>query len=390
MYYKDISGVTVSALGMGNMRLPTTDGTPNAPIDRVKAQEIIDYAYSHGITYYDTAYRYHGGESEYFIGEALSKYPRDTWYLASKFPGHMMEYKGNGVLGFTSMLAGHPDSTVDAVFNEQLAKCKVDYFDFYLLHNVNEKSVAMYNNEEVGIIPYLVKQKEAGKIRHLGFSSHGTAETIDAFLTKYEGLFEFVQIQLNYLDWKLQDAKAKYEVIAKHGLKVVVMEGVRGGRLAAIPEAEMKKLQAVRPDDSAAKWALRWLQALPEVSVVLSGMTTLDQIVENTATFDKPDPVTEAEAELLSGVADSMLSLVPCTACRYCTEGCPMGLEIPKIIAAYNGVKNGDNMAKYKEDDADESMRPSRCIGCGSCMGICPQNINIPEIMSTFAGMLAK
>ncbi len=389
MYYKEISGVKVSALGMGNMRLPTTDGTPRAPIDREKAQEIIDYAYAHGINYYDTAYRYHEGESERFIGDALKKYPRETWHLASKFPGHMIVKKENGVLGFTSGLTGWPDSTVDGVFNEQLEKCGVDYFDFYLLHNMNEQSVAMYNDPELDIVNYLVKQREAGRIRHLGFSTHAKAETIDAFLTKHEGAFEFVQIQLNYLDWKLQDAKAKYEVIVKHGLKVVVMEGVRGGRLASLPEAEEARLRAVRPDDSPARWALRFLQALPEVSVVLSGMTTLDQIVENVETFDAPNPVTDEERDLLLSVADSMLSWVPCTACRYCTEGCPMELEIPRIIAAYNGVKNGDHMSRYDPDKADPALDPRRCIGCGACMAICPQNIKIPEIMTDFAEMLA-
>ena len=184
----------------------------------------------------------------------MSKYPRDTWYLATKFPGHMIVKKENGVIGFTSGLTGWPDSTVPAVFEEQLDKCKVDYFDFYLLHNVNEKSLPMYLDEDLGIVRYLQSEKEAGRIRHLGFSAHGSAELIDSFLTRFEGVFEFVQIQLNYLDWKLQDAKSKYEVIVKHGLKVVVMEGVRGGRLAKLPEEQMEKLSAVRPEDSMLSW----------------------------------------------------------------------------------------------------------------------------------------
>ena len=390
MQYRKISNVEVSLLGMGNMRLPVIEGQPESAIDYAKAQAIIDYAYAHGINYYDTAYRYHGGESENFIGQALKKYPRDTWYLASKFPGHMCEHIGNGVLHFTAGLAGRPDSTVDGVFNEQLRKCQVDYFDFYLLHNVNEKSIAMYLDEEVGIVPYLLQKKAEGKIRHLGFSAHGTAETIDRFLTQYEGIFEFVQIQLNYLDWKLQDAKAKYDVITKHGLKVVVMEGIRGGRLANLPETEMTKLRALRPEDSAAKWALRWLQSLPEVSVILSGMSTYDQVVENVDTFENYEPATTAEWEALDDVANAMLSWVPCTACRYCTEGCPMELEIPKIIAAYNAVKNGENSAKYPLEGCDPALDPTRCIGCGACAAICPQNITIPEIMTQFAEMLGS
>ena len=388
MYYKEITGVRVSALGMGNMRLPKI-GNQGEKIDREKAREIIDYAMSHGINYYDTAYRYHGGESERFIGEALKRYPRDSFLLASKFPGHMMEKKGNGVMGFTSMLAGHPDSTVDAVFHEQLEKCQVDYFDFYLLHNVNENSLAFYNDPEIGIVDYLMKQKELGRIRHLGFSSHAvSAATIDEFLTRYEGVFEFVQIQLNYLDWILQDAKSKVEAIRKHGLKIVVMEGIRGGRLASLPEEQAARLRAARAEDSAARWALRWLQDIPEVAVILSGMSTMDQMIENVETFRECNPVSGEEKALLTEVAESMLSWVPCPACRYCTEGCPMGLEIPKIIAAYNGVKNGDNMAWYSPAEKGEAMDPARCIGCGSCASICPQQIAIPEIMAEFAGML--
>ena len=303
MYYNELNGLKVSALGLGNMRLPKVEGQ-GEKIDREKAQEIVDYAMSHGITYFDTAYRYHGGESELFLGEAMKKYPRGSYLLASKFPGHMMEKKENGMMGFTSLLAGHPDTTVDALFHEQLRKCQTDYFDFYLLHNVSEKSLVFYNDPEIGIVDYLLEQKRQGKIRHLGFSSHAvSAETIDDFLKRYEGVFEFVQIQLNYMDWKIQDAKAKVEVIARHGLKIVVMEGVRGGRLANLPAPQMEKLQAVRPADSAARWALRWLQGIPEVAVVLSGMSTLDQIVENVETFREPNPVSPAEKELLQEVA---------------------------------------------------------------------------------------
>ena len=388
MYYRELAGEKVSALGMGNMRLPTFDGVEKN-VDREKSQEIIDYAMSHGINYYDTAYRYHGGESERFIGQALKKYPRDSFLLASKFPGHMMVKKGGGVVGFTSGLAGWPDNTVEGVFAEQLQKCQVDWFDFYLLHNVNENSLVIYDDPDLRVVDFVKQKKREGKIRHLGFSSHASsAATIDDFLTRHEGVFDFVQIQLNYLDWTLQDAKGKYEVITKHGLKVVVMEGVRGGRLAQLPEEQMARLRAVHPEDSAARWALRWLQGLQDVAVVLSGMTTLDQIRENVETFAAPEPLTDEEKDLLTDVAESMMNLVPCTGCRYCTEGCPMELEIPKIIAAYNAVKNDDFMARYDPDRADAAMDPRRCVGCGACTGICPQGIAVPDIMSKFAEML--
>ncbi len=388
MYYKEIAGVKVSALGMGNMRLPTLEGRDDN-IDREKAREIIDYAMSHGINYFDTAYRYHGGQSERFVGEALKAYPRDSFLLASKFPGHMMVKKGGGVIGFTSGLSGWPDNTVEGVFREQLEKCQVDYFDFYLLHNMSEQSLTIYDDPELGVVDFLKQQKAAGKIRHLGFSSHASsAKTIDDFLTRHEGVFDFVQIQLNYLDWKLQDAKGKYEAIVKHGLSVVVMEGVRGGRLANLPEEQLAKLRTLRPEDSAARWALRWLQSLPGVAVVLSGMTTLDQIKENVETFAAPNPLNDQEKALLQEVADSMLAWVPCTACRYCTEGCPMELDIPRIIAAYNGLKNGDFMSRYDPDKAEPALDPRRCVGCGACASICPQSIHIPEIMADMAKLL--
>ena len=390
MYYREIAGVKVSALGMGNMRLPTFDGRDDQ-IDKEKAQEIIDCAMASGINYYDTAYRYHGGRSEYFIGEALKKYPRESFLLASKFPGHMMVKKENGVVGFTSGLAGWPDSTVAGVFAEQLKKCQVDYFDFYLLHNVCERSLAIYDDAELQVVEFVKQQKALGKIRLLGFSSHASsAATIDDFLTRNEGIFDFVQLQLNYLDWTLQDAKAKYEAVVRHGLKVVVMEGVRGGRLAQLPEEHMARLRALRPGDSAARWALRWVQSLPEVAVVLSGMTTLEQIKENVETFAAPEPLSQAERGLLAEVAEAMLDLVPCTGCRYCTEGCPQELEIPKIIAAYNGVKNGDFMARYDMDAEGGAMDPRRCIGCAACSAVCPQGIDIPAIMTALPQEMAK
>ena len=388
MYYREIAGEKISALGMGNMRLPTIDGVEKN-VDWEKAQEIIDYAMSHGVNYYDTGYRYHGGESERFLGQVLKKYPRDSFLLASKIPGHMMIKKSPSVVGFTSGLTGWPDNTVAGVFKEQLQKCQVDWFDFYLLHNVCEASLAIYDDPDLRVVDFVKTQKAEGKIRHLGFSSHASyASTIDDFLTRHEGVFDFVQIQLNYLDWTLQDARSKVEVIAKHGLKVVVMEGVRGGRLAQLPEEQMVRLRALRPEDSAARWALRWLQGLPEVAVVLSGMSTLDQIRENVETFAAPEPLNEQEKALLTDVAETMMDLVPCTGCRYCTEGCPMGLEIPKIITAYNAVKNDEFSARYDPDTADAAMDPRRCAGCGACTGICPQGIAVPEIMGKLAELL--
>lgn len=240
MYYNEIAGVKVSALGMGNMRLPTTE--ERGPIDREKAREIIEYAYEHGINFFDTAFRYHNGESESFVGEVLSQYPRESFMLISKFPGHMMNFKDHK-LGFQGYLSDFHCESLSDVFEEQLKKCRVDYFDFYLLHNMCESSYDFYTNEELDVVGYLKEQKRLGKIKHLAFSSHGRAETIDKFLTKYPDVFEYCQLQLNYLDWTLQDAKAKYEVCEKHGIPVVVMEPVRGGRLINLPENAEKTLR---------------------------------------------------------------------------------------------------------------------------------------------------
>ncbi len=390
MYYNELAGLNVSALGMGNMRLPTIGGDPKAPIDRAVAEKMIHTAIAGGINYFDTAYRYHGGESETFLGDVLSQYPRESYYLASKYPGHMMVRKGGLNVGFKGLLAGHADSTRNAVFEEQLEKCKTDYFDFYLLHNMSESSYEFFTNEKFGLIPYLQEQKAAGHIRHLGISSHGSPETIDKFLTRYEGVFDVVQIQLNYLDWKLQNAKAKYDVITKHGLKVVVMEGIRGGRLAKLPEAGQAILDAAGITESPASLALRWLQTLPGVAVVLSGMSTPEQLSQNLQTFATHNPLPADQCALLSRVADSMLTLVPCTACRYCTDGCPMGLNIPRLMQLYNEEVNGGGMLTFTRAEDAVGEDPAQCIGCGSCAALCPQSIDIPGIMAKFAEMLAK
>ena len=382
MIKKPFKDKNLSLLGMGNMRLPVTaEGT----IDKEKAFAIIDYAYNHGINYYDTAFRYHGGESELFVGEALSKYPRDTWYVASKFPGHMMKYE-DGKLGFQGYLSDfHCDSPAE-VFEEQLEKCRVDHFDFYLLHNMAESSFDFYTNEDLGLVAYLQQMQKEGKITHLGFSSHGSPETIDAFLTKYSGVFEFVQIQFNYLDAKLQDAMKKYEIIyEKHGLAVIVMEPVRGGRLADLPPSTVAKLKAVNPTATPASWAFRYFHNLPGVQVVLSGMTTLEQMIENVEIFSTLQPLTPEETAVLDEVVEGMMNDIPCTACRYCAEECPQNLDIPKLIALYNKTRNNSTPPGFKMKAESDAEDPTRCIGCGVCSGVCPQNINVPEIMEELA-----
>ncbi len=385
MIYKAFQGMQLSMLGMGNMRLPTVE--ERGPIDETRARAIIDRAMEGGINYYDTAYRYHNGESETFIGRALAGYPRGQWYLASKMPGHMMNYE-NGKLGFQGYLAGHKAASAADIFEEQLEKCRVDYFDFYLLHNVCETSYDLYTNEDLGMVDYLLSQKKAGRIRHLGFSAHGRAETIERFLDRFD-CFEFVQIQLNYLDWTLQEAGKKYEIITRHGLPVFAMEPVRGGRLAELPADAQARLAQAAPGRSAASWAFRYLQALENLTVALSGMTTLAQLEDNLATYAAPDPLSASERELLSGIVSAMTDRVPCTGCRYCVEECPQKLDIPKLISMYNENKYEQSFTlRFTLDAMTEAEKPGACLKCGACARMCPQGINIPEVVEKFAALL--
>ncbi len=374
MYYKTFKGLNISRLGMGNMRLPTIGSEMNSPVDKEKAQEIIDYVYANGVNYFDTAFMYHGGQSEVFLGEALKKYPRDSFFLADKMPGFMIE----------------PGDGPESIFEEQLRRCQTDYFDFYLCHNVNEGSVDTYNDEKLGIIPYLLEQKKAGRIRHLGFSCHGKPALLREFLDKWPDTFEFVQIQLNYLDWTLQDAKQQYEIITEHGLPVWVMEPCRGGRLASLSDEADGLLRAVNPEASIASWAFRFVQGLDNVQVILSGMTKLEQAVDNIATFSEYKPFTGEEEKALWDAVERFRGqfTVPCTACHYC-DGCPQGLDIPVLLGLYNqfSVSPGPNIFMELER-LDDDQRPANCISCGSCERRCPQGIAIPEIMEKFAAAL--
>lgn len=373
MIYREFQDKKLSLLGFGAMRLPQTESTGS--VDREKAEAMIDYAMAHGINYYDTAYPYHSGESELVLGEILEKYPRDSYYLATKFPGHQIS-----------------DSYDPAeVFEEQLRKCRVDYFDFYLLHNVCESSIKTYLDPKWGIIDYFLKQKENGRIRHLGFSSHGGMENLEEFLNLYGDKMEFCQLQINYLDWTLQDAGAKYELLTSRNIPVWVMEPVRGGRLSNLNENEEGRLRAMRPEESSCAWAFRFLQGLSNVPIILSGMTTMEQLEENIATFEEPKPLSEEERNLLFDIAEGMKDSVPCTACRYCCDGCPAGLDIPALLAMYNEARFAPGIGISMRIDAmPEEKRPAACIGCGKCSQVCPQAIDIPAALASFDEELKK
>ncbi len=372
MIYHDVCGERLSGLGFGCMRLPQK---ADKSIDMDEMKRMVDYAIEHGVNYFDTAWPYHGGHSEIAIGGLLAARPRDQWFLASKYPGHQIS------------------SSYDpkAIFERQLEKCGVDYFDFYLLHNVYENSLDVYLDPKWGIIDYFREQKRLGRIRHLGFSSHARPDTLAHFLDIAGEGMEFCQIQLNYLDWTLQDAKAKVELLNARKIPIWVMEPLRGGKLAGLPEADAAMLRAIRPDESVASWSFRWLQRVPGVSVVLSGMSSLDQMRDNVAVFSGGSPQTDEETALLMRIAEDLKDAIPCTRCRYCCEGCPMGLDIPMLIHGYNDLKFANSMTVAMQLDALPADKlPSACIGCGACAAVCPQNIDIPDAMSKFADMLSK
>lgn len=374
MIYSEFKDKKLSLLGFGTMRLPLlSDGS--GEVDEEQVNQMVRYAAGHGVNYYDTAYPYHNSKSETIIGKALKQLPRESFYLATKYPGHQ--------------IAASYDPA--AVFEEQLKKCDVDYFDFYLLHNVYENSLATYTDPRWGIVDYFVEQKRLGRIRHLGFSCHGLQETLTAFLDRYGDVMEFCQIQLNYLDWTLQDAQAKYELLTERGIAVWVMEPVRGGKLAKLDDTSEAKLHALHPEESTAAWAFRWLQGLPNVKMVLSGMSNMAQMEDNVHTFAERKPLTDEENDILLNIAEGMKNSVPCTACRYCCADCPKKLDIPKLLSLYNEMRFSPSLnVGMTIDGLDESSRPQTCIGCGRCAKICPQKIDIPAAMKDFSAMLEK
>ena len=361
MIYKDYHGEQISRLGMGNMRLPTIGQGREAPIDYKKAAEIIDYAMKNGITYYDTAYVYNG--SEVFLGTVLPNYDRSSFKLATKYNA-----------------MSSPDYA--AVFEEQLERLHTDYIDFYLLHAVmNEESCDNYLNS--GAVDYFLEQKEKGRIKNLGFSSHASVDVLDKMASHHQ--WDFAQIQLNYLDWDMQDAKGQYEILTEKGIPVVVMEPVRGGRLAALSPKAEALLKNAHPDWSIASWAFRWLLRLDNVQVILSGMSTMEQIIDNVATFSDLCPLSDEDAALLDEACKLFRGeiSVPCTACRYCTDDCPMGIEIPSVMEAYNKYKLDGPMGIMGAGQLKPG--PTDCVGCGACQRHCPQGIQIPDVMAELA-----
>ena len=370
MLYSDFKDKKLSTLGLGCMRLPVIDGDENK-IDIEKAEEMFDYAMENGVNYFDTAWGYHGGNSEEVTGQILRKYPRDSYYIASKFPGYDLSNMDK----------------VEEIFEAQLAKTGMEYFDFYMLHNVCELNIEQYLDEKNGIIPCLLKQKELGRIKHLGFSSHARIRAFKKFLDAVGEHMEFCQIQLNWLDWDFQKAAQKVDILNKRHIPIFVMEPLRGGKLANLPEDQASVLKELRPGESTAGWSFRFLQGVPGVSVVLSGMSTLEQLKENIQIMSVNRPLNEREGMVLLYTGRDLIEPVPCTVCRYCTSHCPQGLDIPVLIALYNEHNSTDSgfIAPMAVDALPEDKRPSACLGCHACNDVCPQKIKIAEAIAELA-----
>ncbi len=377
MIYRDFQGEKLSALGFGTMRLPTLGSDDK--IDERAAAEMFDYAISHGVNYFDTAWGYHDGESENAVGRILSAYPREKLKLATKFPGYDLANMGKA----------------EAIFEEQLKKCRTSYFDFYLFHNVCEMNIDAYlDDEKYGTYTYLMAQKRAGRIRHLGFSAHGSCDVIERFLEKYGKDMEFCQLQINYVDWEFQSAKKKVELLRKWNIPVWVMEPLRGGKLAKLSPENEERLRALRPDEHIPAWAFRFLMDIPDVKMILSGMSDFAQVKDNIATFSEEKPLSAKERETLLAIGEGMYkrAALPCTACRYCTSHCPRHLDIPAIISLYNEHRftGGGFIAPMALSALPKEKWPSACIGCGSCEKVCPQQIRIPDMMRDFTDRLRE
>ncbi|MBQ7225086.1 MAG: aldo/keto reductase [Clostridia bacterium] len=369
MIYKEFKGKMLSTLGFGTMRLPTIDGDISK-IDQEQVNKMFDVALENGVNYFDTAWGYHNGMSEIAVGKALRRHKRQDFYLASKFPGYDVSNFGK----------------TKEIFEKQLEKCGVDYFDFYLIHNVCEKNIEQYLDRSYGTVDYLLEEKAKGRIKHLGFSTHADYNNFLRFMDAYGEHMEFCQIQLNYIDYEFQDAKLKVEYLNSKNIPIWVMEPLRGGKLANIGGEILNDIKNIRNDASPCEFAFRFLQSFDGVTVTLSGMSNMEQALDNIKTFEVYKPLNEIEFNSALSLARKMTSSVPCTSCRYCTEYCPQGLDIPKLISLYNEhvFTGGGFIAPMYVSTLSDDKKPSACVGCRSCEAVCPQNIKISEIMSNF------
>lgn len=365
-------------LGFGTMRLPLLNAEDSKSIDMEQFRQMTDCFLERGFTYFDTAYPYHEECSETAVREALVKrHPRDSYLLADKMP--IMRVKAN--------------EDYDRFFNEQLERCGVDYFDYYLLHNMGRDRYE--NTVKIGGFEFISRLKEEGKAKYIGFSYHDDAETLDHILTEHPEV-DFVQLQINYLDWNSAVAQSGkcYETAVKHGKKVTVMEPVKGGTLARLPEEAMvlfnEFYKDVTPMPSTASLAIRYVASLPEVQVVLSGMSNLSQLEDNTSFMADFAPLTEAEQNLVKQITDVLNRTikVPCTSCKYCLEECPISVNIPDYFGLLNlHAVTGQKTNMYYQRYSMNHAKASECLKCGKCERICPQHIAIRSFLEEFAAL---
>lgn len=362
--------LTNSKFGFGMMRLPKDE---SGQIDREQVKQLVDRFMESGFTYFDTAYAY-GGSEEAMKEALVMRYPRDSYTIADKLPAWSIK----------------KEEDVQEIFNTSLNRLGVDYFDFYLLHSVEGAHYPTY--EKYGYFDFVKKQKEEGKIRHIGMSYHGDAQLLERILNEHPEI-EFVQLQLNYLDWEngVIQSRQNYEVARKYGKPIIVMEPIKGGTLANFPKEIESIYKEVRPEDSIASWALRFLLDKPGIMTILSGMNTLSDMEENIQTFQQFNGLSQEEQDTIETVTKKLLSVptIPCTKCRYCVPGCPMQIEIPELFTAYNEqLKYGENRrykTYYKEHTSNDHNLASACIQCGQCEGVCPQHLPIIEYLQKVA-----
>ncbi|GHT14203.1 aldo/keto reductase [Bacteroidia bacterium] len=386
-----VTGANISLLAFGCMRLPLVEqGKPE--IDEAQALEMIDYAYKHGVNYFDTAWFYHQGLSELFVGKALSRYPRESFYIADKMPGRLVESLAHA----------------KEIFQTQLDKCQTEYFDFYLLHSVGKPEDYTRVYEQYGVLKYLLAEKAKGRIKRLGLSFHGDRKDFTWFLDKHK--WDFVMIQANYFDWRdgTGDGEYLYNEVEKRDMPCMIMEPVRGGMLATLNPDARKVLNDADPKRSTASWAVQWIASKPNVLTVLSGMSNMAQVKDNVRTLASNNfhPMTDEEYQTVDKamVAFQRVKPVPCTECEYCMP-CPAGVNIPMVFKHYNQCVSDSNVPdlaaprdkEFKQKrkaflasqlGIDSKWRADRCTGCNHCLPLCPQHIPITTKIQEIAALV--